>query len=148
MKKDQVPQEPCPELDLFELGYYAVDEKGNYEIIPSAGWQGTNDGWGDRCQLERDGFQEARARVERAEMSPLHYHMAVRKFEPGLLASYMGLWTFQVKRHLKPKVWAKLPAETYERYAKLFQITVDELKTLPAPNAPRPLEKSDRYKKK
>ncbi|MGC4121147.1 MAG: hypothetical protein QM765_42530 [Myxococcales bacterium] len=140
MKKDEVPQDKCP-FDLFELGYYAVDEKGNYNIVPSSGWQATNEGWGDRLQIERDGFRQARERVERGEMSPLHYHMAVRRFEPGLLASYAGLWTFQVKRHLKPKVWAKLSPEIYERYAKLFQITVAELMTLPPPNAPLPLEK-------
>jgi len=141
MKKDHVPQDKCP-FDLFALGYYAVDEKGNYEIVSSVGWQGTNEGWGDRLEIERASFREARERVVRGEMSPLHYHMTVRRFEPRLLATYLGLWTFQVKRHLKPKVWAKLPAEMYERYAKLFQMTVEELKQLPATDAPLPLEKA------
>lgn len=140
MKKDQVPQDQCP-FDLFALGYYAVDEKGEFNIVSSVGWQGTNEGWGDRLQIERDGFRQARERVERGEMSPLHYHMAVRRFEPRLVASYLGLWTFQVKRHLKPKVWAKLPPAMVERYAGLFQITVEELKTLPALDAPLPFEK-------
>jgi SAM-dependent methyltransferase len=140
MKKDQVPQDASP-FDLFALGFYAVDEKGNFDIVSSVGWQATNEGWGDRLKIERDGYQQVRERVERGEMSPLYYHMTVRRFTPGLLASYVGLWGFQVKRHLKPKVWAKLSPGIYERYARLFQITVEELKTLPPPNAPLPLEK-------
>ena len=140
MKKDQVPQDRCP-FDLFELGFYAVNDQGNYEIIPCSGWQATNEGWGDRLQIERNGYGEVRQQVERGEMSPLYYHMTVRRFTPGLLASYVGLWGFQVKRHLRPKVWAKLSPAIYERYAKLFQINVEELKTLPPKNAPLPLEK-------
>lgn len=146
MKKDQVPQEQN-DFNFWPLGYYAVDEKGNFDCVSSVGWQATNEGWGDKLAQMRELYREARGAVERGEKSPLHYHMMVRRFEPALLASYLGLWTFQVKRHLRPKVWEKLPARMHERYAKFFQITVEELKKLPDANAPLPLEQADRYKK-
>ncbi|MGC4118877.1 MAG: hypothetical protein QM765_30795 [Myxococcales bacterium] len=145
MKKDQVPQDKNA-FDFVPLGYYAVDEKGEFHCVSSVGWQATNENWGERLDEMREVYLAARAQVERGEKSPLHYHMAVRRFEPRLLASYLGLWTFQVKRHLKPKVWARLSPAMYERYAKLFAITVEELKTLPPADAPLPLDRADKYK--
>jgi hypothetical protein len=77
-----------------------------------------------------------RQQVESGELSTLAYHMIARRFAPKLLAQYLGMWTFQVKRHLKPATFAKLSREVHERYASFFNMTVEELRSLPDPAAP------------
>jgi hypothetical protein len=40
----------------------------------------------------------------------------------------MNLWKWTVKKHLKPKGFNKLSDEILEKYAKVFDITKEELK--------------------
>ena len=46
----------------------------------------------------------------------------------GLLAQHAGFFKWTVKRHFKPKVFAKLKPSTLEKYAVALKITVEELK--------------------
>ena len=39
----------------------------------------------------------------------------------------MGLWKWTVKKHLKPKNFNKLSDDILEKYAKVFDITKEEL---------------------
>ena len=48
----------------------------------------------------------------------------------GILASYVGLWQWRVKRHFKPSIFKKLKNYTLQKYAEVFEISVDELKTV------------------
>ena len=48
----------------------------------------------------------------------------------GILASYVGLWQWRVKRHFKPSIFKKLKTNTLQKYAEVFEISVDELKTV------------------
>lgn len=46
------------------------------------------------------------------------------------LAAYTGFWQWQVKKHLKPANFNKLSDKKLQKYATVFEITVDELKTM------------------
>lgn len=46
----------------------------------------------------------------------------------NILAGYMGMWRWRVKRHLKPRVFRKLSTRILTKYAEVFQISVTTLK--------------------
>lgn len=146
MKKDQVPQEKAEEFDIFPLGYYVTDDKGDFEVVSSLGWDAINTAHSDRLAFQRGLIAAARAKVERGEASPLLVHMEARQFDARLLAQYLGLWTWTVKRHLKPRVFARLSPATLQRYADFFNMTVDELRRLPDPNAKLRFERGSNFK--
>ncbi len=111
---------------------YAEDEHGRYVVVQSKGWS-VEDIVNAQANAEIDRVvEEARQEALSGAASPLKYHMLMCQMTPGLLASTAGFWRFQVKRHLTPKVFASLPASTLERYAQALNITVDELKSVPA----------------
>jgi len=48
----------------------------------------------------------------------------------GILSSYTGFFKWQIKRHLKPAVFNNLSIKKLTRYAEVFNVSVDELKTM------------------
>jgi hypothetical protein len=46
----------------------------------------------------------------------------------SILSSYTGFWKWTVKRHLKPSVFKKLSDQKLQKYAEIFEISIDELK--------------------
>jgi hypothetical protein len=70
---------------------------------------------------------DARKEVLAGRKSPIYYHMEKLTMEMNVLAPSVSLPQWRVKRHLKPKVYKKLSKAMLERYAKAFDITVEEL---------------------
>jgi hypothetical protein len=56
----------------------------------------------------------------------------------GLAADYVGIARWRVKRHLKPKVFAKLKPDMLKRYADLFGLGIAELREVPDPEVGGP----------
>jgi hypothetical protein len=110
---------------------YAVDERGRYVIAPSLGWEPKNvansQAWEE---VERQSI-EALERARRGQASPLFFHMTRHQMSLGLLAGYVGLFRWSVRRHLTPKGYAKMSTAHRRRYADLFEIDLDELDRLP-----------------
>jgi hypothetical protein len=50
------------------------------------------------------------------------------RFDLPTLAQTTGLWQWQIKRHFKPSVFAKLSDKVLKRYAETFGIKIMELK--------------------
>jgi hypothetical protein len=48
--------------------------------------------------------------------------------DPLTLAQAMGLYRWQVKRHFQPAVFRKLKDETLREYARIFRVSIDELR--------------------
>ena len=46
----------------------------------------------------------------------------------SVLAGYTGFWKWQIKRHLKPAVFQNLSQKKIEKYAQVFEISIEELK--------------------
>ena len=127
MKKEQVPQ------DLSSLGKvtkevcYATDPSGKYTTQLSKGWEIKIDAldaaWGE----VNNRIALARQKVLNGEASPLLFFMEKALMDTTILAGYTGFWQWQVKRHLKPALFKKLTREKLERYARVFNISVEEL---------------------
>jgi hypothetical protein len=47
--------------------------------------------------------------------------------ETPMLAAYMGIAQWRVKRHMRSRVFKKLKPETLAKYAEIFGITAEEL---------------------
>jgi hypothetical protein len=45
-----------------------------------------------------------------------------------ILASYVGIWKWRVKRHFRPAVFNNLNNKTLQKYADVFEVTIEELK--------------------
>ncbi|MCX6278724.1 MAG: hypothetical protein NT004_11575 [Bacteroidetes bacterium] len=110
-----------------ELFYHFDKEKGftqavdyqnpNNQIIIKQSW--------DAAQQR---LYEIKQQVIAGKLSPVAYHMERILMEVPMLAAYMEISKWRVKRHLKPGVFKKLKSETIIRYAKVFDIPVDDLK--------------------
>jgi len=131
MKKTEVPQDRLPEYGNERRALYAVDDSGHYAAAASAGWQADQVVNEQACDEYRRLANEALERARAGRTSPLEFHMYDRRMEVESLAPAAGLWRWRVRRHLKPAVFAKLPAGILARYAEAMGLTVEQLKALP-----------------
>lgn len=129
MKKKEVPQ------DKSSLGYansrelcYAVDENGQYTTEKSSGWEPKTIALSNAIAEINQRVEDAKKKLENKETSPIEYYMELNKMDVGILASYVGMWKWRVKRHFKPKIFKNLSRKTLQKYADVFEVEIDELK--------------------
>ncbi|PZX91980.1 hypothetical protein DOS84_17950 [Flavobacterium aquariorum] len=129
MKKDEVPQDKgnLSNKNMKEL-VYATDEKGNYTTALSTGWEPKTIALSNSIEEISERIAIAKAQVENNEVSPICYYMEFCRMDIGVLSSYVGMWQWRVKRHFKPRVFARLSDSILEKYAESFNITIEELK--------------------
>ncbi len=128
MKKEEIPQDDGALHKLTKELSYAVDEKGNYTTSLSSGWdvktKALDVAWSD---IEKR-INDAKQKVLNGEASPLLYFMEVKLMDPSIISSYTGLWKWQIKRHMTASVFEKLSDKKLQKYAALFEVSIDELK--------------------
>jgi hypothetical protein len=129
MKKSEVPQDKSSisAMNQKEL-CYAVDDNGNYTTALSAGWEPKTIALDNAIQDIKERTEAARQQVIAGKVSPVVYFMEMNKMDTGILAGYVGMWQWRVKRHFKPKVFSGLSDKVLAKYAEAFDITADELK--------------------
>ncbi len=130
MKKEELPQDPSV-LDKFTKDLcYVVDESGNYTTGLSRGWEvkaaALDLAWDDI----KERIEEAKQKALKGEISPLLFFMELRLMDMDTLAGYSGFWKWQIKRHMKPSVFNNLSDKKLQRYAKVFEVSVDDLKNV------------------
>lgn len=131
MKKKEVPQDESKlEKANIKDMVYAVDENGKYTTELSTGWEPKTIALDNAIKVIEERVAEARKRVLNNETSPIEYYMELHKMDLPILASYVGLWKWRVKRHFKPSVFRKLSLKTLKKYADVFEISIDDLKQL------------------
>lgn len=74
-----------------------------------------------------DRLEQVRQLVFIGKASPIAYYMEKILMEVPMLAAYMEISQWRVKRHMKSRVFKKLKPETLAKYAEIFGITVEEL---------------------
>ncbi len=130
MKKEDIPQ------DLSSLGKitkeicYATDPSGNYVTELSQGWDIKIAALDIAWQDIRDRMEAARKKVLNNEASPLLFFMERGLMDIAMVAGYTGFWKWQVKNHMKPVPFKKLPDKKLRRYAEIFNISVEDLKNM------------------
>jgi hypothetical protein len=128
MKKEEVPQDSDNLHEgTFKQIMYAVDNSGNYVQVQSAGWEPENIAQEQAWEEVNERIKAARARVEAGEISPVAYYMEKTLMDLPLLASYVGKFQWQVKRHMKPGVFRKLSPKLLQRYADAFKVSLTDL---------------------
>jgi hypothetical protein len=142
MKKDQVPQDRGFSDGVREIAY-AVDENGRYVRVPTRGWEPKTVANDQAWEVIDEAVAEAKRRIRAGKRSPLAYHMARNQMDVGLLAAYVGLPRWRVRRHLKPAVFRKLSAEILGRYADVFGLRVEALRDIPAAPSARQASEKD-----
>ena len=133
MKVDDVPQDRGmmgDNEDVYEV-CYAIGENGQYELIPSAGWEPKNIANEQAWEVIHKQVEDSLEKIEAGQLSPLAYHMAKNQMNVGLLSKYVGIGRWRVKRHLKPAVFKQLNPAVLKRYAEVFGLSVDQLCVVP-----------------
>lgn len=130
MKREDIPQDPGALGRVTREVSYVVDENGNYTTGLSSGWdikmKALDVAWDD---IEKK-VADARQKVFNKEASPILYYMELKLMNIPILSGYTGFWQWQVKRHLKPLVFEKLSERKLQKYAAVFDITVEDLKNM------------------
>ncbi len=132
MKKEDVPQDDANILEgKFKVVKYAVNENGDYVVVPSVGWEPENVALEQAWDVVHEHVAVARNKVLMGEYSTLAYHMEVNMMDPALLSKHVGIPARVVKKHLHPADFEALDNATLQRYADALLLSVDELKKLP-----------------
>ena len=130
MEKKDVPQDH----GIFGEWHgicYVTDENGEYVRSTTSGWEPTNIANGIAWEFINEDLAGVLERVKKGELSPLAYYMNKHMMDPKVLAQYVGLAKWRVKRHLKPRGFNGLDDDTLQRYASVFNMTVEQLKKTP-----------------
>jgi hypothetical protein len=131
VRKEEVPQDVGLAGRMREVTY-AVNAEGRYEAVPSYGWDPKTVALEQAWEQIRQKLDAVRREVEAGGLSPLAWHMERHLMTPALLAGYVGLSRWRVRRHLKARVFAKLKPALRARYAAVFGIAPEDLGRLPA----------------
>ena len=126
MKKEEVPQDVGIAEGQSEVTY-AVGENGEYELVPSKGWEPKNIANYQAWDIIAEQIEDTRRKVRAGKLSPLAYHMVKHQMDTRLMASYVRVSHWRAKRHLKPKVFSRLEQTLLMQYAALFRISVEQL---------------------
>ncbi|CAG4994860.1 hypothetical protein DYBT9275_01483 [Dyadobacter sp. CECT 9275] len=128
MKKEDLPQDPGA-LDHFTREVcYVKNEEGKYETALSRGWNVKKEALDSAWDEVNDRIEEARVAVANGEKSPVYYFMELRLMDMTVLSGYTGFFPFFIKRHMKPSVFSGLSDSKLAKYARAFDITLEELK--------------------
>lgn len=129
MKKEEVPQDQSnlSKSNVREL-IYATDEQGNYTTALSSGWDPKTIALNNSLEAINERIDEAKQQVAKGHASPIVYFMELNKMDPAILAGYVGMWKWRVKRHFRPAIFKRLNDKILQKYAEAFSVTVDQLK--------------------
>lgn len=131
MKKNEIPQDKSNlESANFRELCYAVDEDGKYTTGHSTGWDPKKIALDNAIADINERVADAKERVHNNQTSPIEYYMELHKMDLPILASYVGLWKWRVKRHFKPNIFSKLSDRILKKYAAIFEISVEQLKNI------------------
>lgn len=127
MEINDIPQDNSKIFRGQRKVVYATKD-GNYQTATTNGWETEEFATEQVVEELNQLTAEALDAVKRGEKSPLFYYMYRYRFDLPCLAQATGFWQWQIKRHFKPRVFAKLSDKVLERYAEVFRVSTLELK--------------------
>ena len=126
MEINDIPQDNSKIFRGQRKVVYATKD-GNYQTATSNGWETEEFATEQAVEELNQLTAEALGAVKRGEKSPLFYYMYRYRFDLPSLAQATGFWQWQIKRHFKPSVFAKLSDKVLETYAEAFGVAILEL---------------------
>lgn len=134
MEQNKVPQDNIVTYANNKKAMYATDSSGNYDVVPSSGWEVEEEATMQAVQELQRLADEAYELVLKKKKSPLYFHMYNCRMDLQVLSESTGLFKWRIKRHFKPSVFNKLSEAIQERYGSALGITTEELCRLPEQN--------------
>lgn len=131
MKLDDVPQDNSKTYSGHRKLLYARSRDSGYTPVQSSGWNIEEAATQDAVDYYEKLAAEAAKSVARGECSPLFYHMYKKRMDLALLAQTSGYFQWQIKRHFKPAVFAKLNDAKLLRYCEVLDLSLADIKLLP-----------------
>lgn len=130
MDINEVPQDPknFKGAEKMKKLMYATGKDGKYTGITSSGWEAENEATKQAWDEMDQALAVTEKKVKAGELSPIAYYMDKNLMDIALLAKYAGKWQWQVKRHFKPAVFNKMDTSLLQKYADIFNISVEELR--------------------
>ena len=129
MEINDIPQDNSKIFRGQRKVVYAT-QNGNYQTATSNGWETEEFATEQAVEELNQLTNEALDAVKRGEKSPLFYHMYCYRFDLPSLAQATGFWQWQIKRHFKPSVFARLSDKVLERYAEVFGVAMSTLRDI------------------
>ena len=130
MKKQDVPQDLSALGKITKEVCYATDDSGKYTTQLSDGWDVKITALDKAWEEIDDRVKAAKQKVLNGEASPLLFWMEKNLMNVELVADYTGFWQWQVKRHLKPDVFKSLAEKKLQKYAEVFNVSVNDLQNM------------------
>ncbi|MCR1837138.1 hypothetical protein E5343_04865 [Rodentibacter caecimuris] len=119
MEIEDIPQDSSKVFHGQKKVIYAT-RNGKFEAGTSTGWQAeefaTEQAVDELNQLTEAALQA----VKNGEKSVIYYLMYKNRYDLQTLAQATGFWQWQIKRHFRPEVFAKLSEGKLEVYAGAF----------------------------
>ena len=122
-----LPDPQHPDFYQYKLLYFNFDPAQGYSRQPRIHPET------DRTILNQiwDAYDErleiARQKYLAGEASPVYYHMERMKMDLPILSQIAGISKWRIKRHFKPSKYKKLSQSTLDHYARVFNLTADQL---------------------
>lgn len=127
MDINDIPQDDSKIFRGQRKVIYAT-RNGKFEAGKTTGWEdeefATEQAVDDLNQLTED----AKQAVEKGEKSVIYYLMYKNRYDLQSLAQATGFWQWQIKRHFRPEVFAKLSENKLEIYARGFRVEIKQLR--------------------
>lgn len=130
MKKEDIPQDYGTLSKATKEMCYAVDDTGKYVTELSTGWEVKATALSIAWKDIEERVAVAKQKVLDNKASPILYFMELRLMDVAIVAAYTGFWKWQIGNHLKPDVFKKMSDKKLQKYAEVFNISVDDLKTM------------------
>ena len=129
MKVREVPQDQSPSYQGGNKVCYAVNDRHQIVKTPTSGWNVEETVKDLAWKVIEDDLERTRSQVREGRLSPLVFFMKMRQMDPKLLALNMGISTWRVRWHLRPRVFPKLSEDWLRRYSDCLEIPVETLRT-------------------
>ncbi len=118
-------------LEGHQKAAYAVDENGQYVVVPSRGYADEVVATSFALVQQDKRIQSAWERAKKGEVSPLAYHLAVKQWTLPLAAAQLGIWRIRVWWHLTPRGFAGLSDALRAKYCHELDLAPAQLLTVP-----------------
>lgn len=127
MKEIEVPKENNSTLDGMQKVMYTQDDKGSF-ITENYG--SDVEEFATRTAVDEYEFlkEESLHNIKNGVSSPIEYYMYENRMDLPTLSSMVNMFQFRVKRHLKMKNFVKLNDNILNKYADVFDISIEQLR--------------------
>lgn len=121
MEIDDIPQDNSKIFNGERKVIYAT-RNGKFEAGKSNGWAEEEFATQQAVQELDELTAQALQAVKNGEKSAIYYLMYKYRFDETTLAQATGFWKWQVRRHFRPEVFARLSEKKLMKYRVVFGI--------------------------